>query len=72
MPKVSLTDLVLQNLKTPERGQTDYWDASLSGFGVRVSKGGSKTFVALVHRNGKRLVDTRRCRLRTPGMKQSV
>ena len=32
----------------PETGQITYWDNSLAGFGVRVSQGGTKTFV-LVH-----------------------
>jgi integrase len=53
MPRVSLTDLLVQRIKPPERGQIDYWDASLPSFGVRVSKGGSKTFVVLVHGNRK-------------------
>ncbi len=53
MPKVSLTDLVLQNLKAPLGGRTEYWDASLPSFGVRVTKNGTKTFVVLIHRNRK-------------------
>jgi hypothetical protein len=36
MPKIRLTDIVVRNLKAPERGQLDYWDASASRFGVRV------------------------------------
>lgn len=50
MPKITLTDIVMQNLALPAGNQVDYWDASLSSFGVRVSKGGSKTFVVLVDR----------------------
>ena len=48
MPKVSLTDPTIRGLKRPNKGQIVYWDNSLSGFGVRVSQGGTKTFV-LVH-----------------------
>jgi integrase len=40
-----LTDLRIRSLKAPERGQVTYLDAELTGFGVRVSQGGTKTFV---------------------------
>lgn len=45
MPKLALSDLKLRSLPTPEKGQKDYWDASLPGFGIRISQGGSKTFI---------------------------
>ena len=48
MPRVNLTDLKVKTLPLPERGQVTYWDDSQSGFGVRVSQGGTKSFV-LVH-----------------------
>ena len=48
MPTVALTDLAVRNLHIPERGQTTYYDQSLKGFGVRVSQGGTRTFI-LVH-----------------------
>lgn len=48
MPTLTLTDLAVRKLTIPERGQTTYYDKSLKGFGVRVSPGGTKTFV-LVH-----------------------
>ncbi|MFO6466236.1 tyrosine-type recombinase/integrase [Jannaschia sp. KMU-145] len=44
---MSLTDLQIKRLKVPERGQKTYYDPSLRGFGVRVSQGGTKTFVVL-------------------------
>ena len=47
MPKTHLTDLTLKHLLVPERGQTTYWDDALSGFGVRVSQGGGKTFTVM-------------------------
>ena len=43
-----LTDLSIKVLQSPERGQKTYADDTLPGFGVRVSQGGTKTFV-LVH-----------------------
>jgi integrase len=45
MPKINLTDIAVRALQPPEQGQVVYYDASLRGFGVRVSQGGSKTFV---------------------------
>ena len=47
MPKSHLTDITIKNLKAPISGQTTYWDAGLTGFGVRVSPGGSKTFTVI-------------------------
>ena len=47
MPQATLTDLSLRSLKPPPNGQITYWDKSLSGFGVRVSRGGTKSFVVL-------------------------
>ena len=48
MPRATLTDISIRSLKAPEKGQVTYLDDNLSGFGVRVSQGGAKTFV-LVH-----------------------
>lgn len=45
MPKIFLSDATLRALSVPEKGQVDVWDESLAGFGVRVSQGGSKTFI---------------------------
>ena len=44
---MSLTDLQVKRLKPPQKGQKTYYDPGLPGFGVRVSQGGSKTFVVL-------------------------
>jgi len=43
-----LTDIVVSNLAPPQKGQRTYRDDTLKGFCVRVSQGGTKTFV-LVH-----------------------
>ena len=45
MPKIALSDVALKNLKPPPVGQIDYWDDKLPAFGVRLSQGGSRTFV---------------------------
>ncbi len=42
-----LTDLTIKKLKVPETGQKTYYDDVLSGFGVRISQGGSKSFVVM-------------------------
>lgn len=48
-----ITDLSLRALQPPEKGQKTYFDDTLSGFGVRVSQGGSKMFV-LIHGTDRR------------------
>lgn len=45
MAKSLLSDASVRSLKPPASGQRSYWDAKLPTFGVRVSQGGSKTFV---------------------------
>ncbi|GIT90193.1 integrase [Jannaschia pagri] len=51
---MSLTDLLIKRLKAPEKGQKTYYDDALPGFGVRVSQGGSKSFVVLYGRDRRR------------------
>lgn len=46
MPKQLLTDVSIRALK-PCPKQVTYWDASLPGFGCRVSPGGTKTFTLM-------------------------
>jgi integrase len=49
VPKINFSDVTLRNLRAPEKGQQTYWDAtgSATGFGLRVSCGGSKTFIVM-------------------------
>ncbi len=42
-----LTDILIKSLKVPETGQKTHFDDALPGFGVRVSQGGSKSFVVM-------------------------
>lgn len=51
---MSLTDAQIKRLKAPEKGQKTYFDDALPGFGVRVSQGGTKTFIALCGPKRKR------------------
>jgi len=43
--KIALNDTTLRSFAAPPKGQTTFWDDKLPAFGVRVSQGGSKTFV---------------------------
>ncbi|MGV6805894.1 MAG: tyrosine-type recombinase/integrase [Ruegeria sp.] len=47
MPQTKLSDATVRNLPLPEKGQVTHWDAALPGFGVRVSQGGTKTFIVV-------------------------
>ncbi len=49
-----LTDLSIKSLPIPERGQKTYTDDVVPGFGVRVSQGGTRTFV-LMHGQHRQL-----------------
>ncbi|MEM8776105.1 MAG: site-specific integrase [Pseudomonadota bacterium] len=51
---MSLTDAQIKRLRSPEKGQKTYFDPALPGFGVRVSQGGTKTFIAVCGPNRKR------------------
>lgn len=42
--RMRLTDLAIKNLTVPEKGQKTYWD---DGLGMRVSQGGTKSFVVM-------------------------
>lgn len=48
-----LTDLQIQKLKAPTEGQIEVWDIQIPGLGLRVSKGGSKSFVLMFRHAGK-------------------
>lgn len=52
--RLALSDLAIKNLEAPAKGQKTYHDRSLTGFGVRVSQGGTKTFT-LMHGFDRRL-----------------
>ena len=53
MPRKSFAPLTVKNLPMPPRGpngevrQTDYWDDSAPGFGLRVSSTGARTWILL-------------------------
>lgn len=45
--RAKLTSAFVESVKAPENGQQEYWDSKLSGFGLRVSQGGRKTWTLL-------------------------
>jgi integrase len=49
-----LTDISVRNLRPPQRGQITYSDDYLTGFGVRVSQGGTKTFTLVYGQERRR------------------
>lgn len=55
MPKATLTDLSVRALKAPARGQYTVWDKG-SPIGVRVSVGGSKTFIIMVGSGQRKVI----------------
>lgn len=50
MPKMNFTDRTIAAIK-PTVTRSDFWDDSVPGFGIRVTKGGRKTWV-LMYRTG--------------------
>jgi len=43
-----LSDKGIRAFKVPERGQKTYWDEHLPNFGLRVSQGGTRSFVVML------------------------
>lgn len=54
MPRTTLSDRLVMHLEPPDSGQVTYWDQRTPGFGVRVSHGGSKSFVVVYGPNRTR------------------
>ncbi|HLG48148.1 MAG TPA: integrase arm-type DNA-binding domain-containing protein [Reyranella sp.] len=50
----NLTDISIRSLQPPALGQKDYFDASIPGFGVRVSQGGSRSFFLFLGKRSNR------------------
>lgn len=54
MPKISFESALAERLPVPPQGQIDYWDSAVPGFGLRVSQGGGKSWVAMVRDGGRK------------------
>ncbi len=46
--RAAITDITLRAAKAPGRGSETIWDGSLRNFGVRISCGGTKSFIILL------------------------
>jgi integrase len=53
LPKLALTDAVVQRKKAPDAGQVEYFDKGYPGLALRISYGGSKSFVFFYRVGGK-------------------
>lgn len=53
VPTIKFTDRGVKALKAPKDGRIDYWDATLKGFGLRVSGSGRKTWCIMYRAAGK-------------------
>jgi hypothetical protein len=54
MPAITLTDIAIRALQPPAKGQVTYIDKKMPGFGVRVSQGGTKSFIVVYGANRRR------------------
>ena len=44
---MELTDKAIKALAPPETGQQIHWDATVKGFGLRITKAGAKAFILI-------------------------
>jgi integrase len=52
MPKKRLTAAMVERTSPPAKGQVEYWDRSMPGFGLRVSYRGTKSWVLMTRTKG--------------------
>ena len=53
MPQKRLTAAMVERISPPAKGQVEYWDKSMPGFGLRVSYRGTKSWVLMTRLHGK-------------------
>jgi integrase len=54
MARRSLTQLAVDRLRPPATGRLEYWDTHLSGFGLRISASGAKSWMVMYRLRGER------------------
>jgi integrase len=52
--RTTLTDRTIRRLATPSRGQVDYFDKAVPGFGLRVSASGARSWIVLYRHRGRK------------------
>jgi integrase len=52
MPKKRLTAAMVERINPPAKGQVEYWDKNMPGFGLRVSYRGTKAWVLMTRTKG--------------------
>jgi len=55
MSHIPLTPAIVETLSSPAKGQIDYWDGALPGFGIRLSQGGTKSWVVMLRREKRKV-----------------
>jgi integrase len=53
LPKKRLTAAMVERITPPAKGQAEYWDRNMPGFGLRVSYRGTKAWVLMTRIDGK-------------------
>jgi integrase len=54
MARRSLSQLAVDRLRPPATGRFEYWDTHLSGFGLRISASGAKSWMVMYRLRGER------------------
>ena len=55
MSYIPLSPAIVETLASPAKGQIDYWDGALPGFGIRLSQGGTKSWVVMLRREKRKV-----------------
>lgn len=66
--RLKFTQLAIERLRPPESDRVIYWDTILTGFGLRVSAKGRKTWLAVYRVDGKQIWDTIGTTARVPSL----
>lgn len=54
--RANITDIQLRNAKPPQSGAATIWDGAIRNFGVRISSGGTKSFIILLGKGRRQTI----------------